>query len=96
MDDVAKRNTIYTLEIPEKFRHLLDKLGKSNPEIVSRIRKQAEKLAQFPFLGKPMRNILRNYRRVHIDPFVLLYEVADNKVRLIDFDHHDKIYKKYS
>jgi len=46
-------------------------------------------------LGKPLRNTLRNYRRVHVDPFVLLYEIRMLEVRLMDFDHHDKIYKKY-
>jgi len=86
---------IYTLDIPEKFRHLLNKLQKSNPELVIRLAKQTEKLVHSPFSGKPMRNVLRNYRRIHIDPFVLIYEVKDQKVGLVDFDHHDRIYKRY-
>lgn len=28
------------------------------------------------------------------DPFVLVYEITKTEVRFIDFDHHDKVYKK--
>ncbi len=40
---------------------------------------------------------MKGLRRVHIDKsFVLVYEIieADNKVIFLDFDHHDKIYKR--
>jgi len=48
-----------------------------------------------PALGKPLRNVLRNYRRLHVDSYVLLYEIKQQEIRLLDFDHHDNIYKKY-
>ncbi|MCZ7382755.1 MAG: type II toxin-antitoxin system RelE/ParE family toxin [Candidatus Methanoperedens sp.] len=46
---------------------------------------------------KPLQHEMKGLRRVHIDKsFVLVYEIieADNKVIFLDFDHHDKIYKK--
>jgi len=35
-------------------------------------------------------------RSVHIRHFVLTYEILENEkiVKLLDYDHHDKIYEK--
>jgi addiction module RelE/StbE family toxin len=40
---------------------------------------------------------MKGARRVHISKsFVLVYEIDEKSkvVRLLDYDHHDKIYKK--
>ncbi len=39
---------------------------------------------------------MKNIRRVHIDPFVLTFTIneSDETVEFLDFDHHDKIYKR--
>jgi len=85
-----------TVYIPPDLRRILGKLQKSDPELVGRLGKQIEKLLRNPNFGKPMRNVLRSYWRIHVDPFVLIYEISGSQIRLIDFDHHDRIYKKYS
>jgi len=49
-----------------------------------------------PYRFKPLRKPLQNKRRVHVGgAFVLIYEVNEKKkiVTLLDFDHHDNIYK---
>ncbi len=48
-----------------------------------------------PYLGKPLRNVLKNKRRVHIGPFVLIYEIneKEKEIVLLKFEHHDKVYK---
>ncbi len=58
------------------------------------VENQIIKIITNPFCGKPLRNVLKNIRRVRIDSYVLLYEINQNEVRFLDFDHHDKIYKK--
>ena len=85
----------YTLVTPNEFEVILKKIKKNKPDTLKILEKQIEKILKNPILGKPLRNTLRNYRRVHVDPFVLIYEVKALEVRLLDFDHHDKIYKKY-
>ena len=63
--------------------------------LFQKLRKQIEKIVENPVFGKPLRNVLRNYRRVHVDDsFVLVYEIYQYSIQLIDFDHHDNIYKK--
>jgi len=46
---------------------------------------------------KNLRHDLKDYKRVHIDKsFVLAFKVdiLSNFILFVDFDHHDKIYKK--
>ena len=35
-------------------------------------------------------------KKIKIGSFVLIYEVTESAVRLLDFDHHDRIYKFFS
>ena len=84
----------YVLVIPPEFERILKSL-KKKPELFRKLRNQIIKILREPQLGKPLRNVLRNYRRVHIGSYVLIYEIQKQEVRLMDFDHHDRIYKKY-
>ena len=89
------QSTNYKLVVHVEFETILKKLKNKKPDIFRDLGKKIEKIVKEPILGKPLRNTLRNYRRIHMDPFVLIYEIHMLEVRLIDFDHHDKIYKKY-
>lgn len=59
------------------------------------LHKLLEKVIREPILGKPLRYSLKNRRRVHLGSYVLVYEINDTELRFLDFDHHDRIYKKY-
>lgn len=85
----------YELVISFEFKKILEILKKRKPVILKKLEKKIFGITQNPLSGKPLRNVLRNYRRIHVDSFVLIYEIYQNKIKLIDFDHHDKIYKKY-
>ncbi|MEK7509779.1 MAG: type II toxin-antitoxin system RelE/ParE family toxin [Patescibacteria group bacterium] len=87
----------YTLVFSGRFEHTLRRLRKKNPDLARALVSHFPKLEREPALGKPLRHSLRIFRRLQIEgSFVLLYEVRDFDVHLIDFDHHDRIYKKYS
>ncbi len=85
----------YLLVLSFHFEEILKQLKRQKPSLLKELEKQIIKILQEPARGKPLRNVLRNYRRIHIDSFVLIYELYRNEVRLLDFDHHDRIYKKY-
>lgn len=85
----------YVLAIPLELERILKSLKKRKPDLLRELDGQIMKILREPKLGKPLRNVLRNYRRVHIGSYVLLYEIHQQEVRLLDFDHHDNIYKKY-
>ncbi len=77
------------------FKKAIEKLKKKDGGLYGRLIKQVEKTIYEPNIGKPLRYSLKNYRRLHIGSFVLVYEFSNSEIRFIDFDHHDKIYKKY-
>lgn len=88
--------TKYSLVAADQYKRVLKKLRRKNSALVLGIDKAVERILYNPEFGKPLRHSLRNYRRVHIEgSFVLLYEINQQEIRLVDFDHHDRIYKKY-
>ena len=87
----------YTLELSHQYRDSLKRVKRSKPDLLVPLETGVAKILRSPELGKPLRNVLRNRRQIHIaGSFVLLYEIAGTEIRLLDFDHHNKIYKKHS
>ncbi|MDO8514554.1 MAG: type II toxin-antitoxin system RelE/ParE family toxin [bacterium] len=87
----------YTIAYDSAFDRILKKLKRRDPALLTALDLGIEKILKEPMLGKPLKNVLRNSRRLHIEgSFVLLYEIYECQVRLLDFDHHDRIYRKYS
>ena len=86
----------YTIVFSAYFERILRRLKKKNPEHLRAIVAHFPKLEREPELGKPLRHSLRTFRRIHIEgSFVLVYEIQRFDVHLLDFDHHDRIYKRY-
>ena len=87
----------YELVFAPLFQKIIGRLKRKDPDLARAITSHFPKLERDPGLGKPLRHSLRNYRRIHIEgSFVLLYEIQSPIVVLVDFDHHDRIYEKYS
>ena len=81
----------YSIEFEKVLKHI----SKKDKRMLDHLEIQMEKTIRFPEIGKPLRYALKNRRRLHVGSFVLIYEFNESEVRFIDFDHHDKIYKKY-
>lgn len=88
----GKINVVFSIE----FVKILEKMAKKDKPGVKNIEEQVYKIAANPIIGKPLRNVLKNYRRVHIGSFVLIYKIESDEVTFMDYDHHDRIYKKRS
>ncbi len=84
----------YVIVLGPRLEEILKRLKSKDNVLLARLEKQIDKIAREPILGKPLRNVLRNYRRVQVDSFVLIYEIHGAEIRLLDFDHHDRIYKE--
>ncbi|MEI6154249.1 MAG: type II toxin-antitoxin system RelE/ParE family toxin [Deltaproteobacteria bacterium] len=77
---------MHRLAIKEGLDKKFKKLRKKDPELL------LTNLLHF----KPLKKPLQNKRRVHIGgSFVLIYEIDEKgkMVTLLEFDHHDNIYK---
>ena len=88
------KKDIFSPYFSEDLSKILKRLKKKDKETFQRIIESILKIINNPLCGKPLRNVLRNCRRVHIGHFVLVYEIIETEIRFLDFDHHDKIYKK--
>ncbi len=75
-------------------RHLkgLPKKDKKQLEAVS---KKIEQILNNPQQFKVLKHPLEGLRRVHVDSFVLIYEVFEEPqtVRILKYAHHDEAYK---
>ncbi len=77
-----------------EFKKILEKMAKKNKSELKKIEDQVYKIISNPLVGKPLRNIMKSYRRVHIGSFVLVYKIENKEITFADYDHHDRIYKK--
>ena len=87
---------MYRLEVKEKLDKKLKKLQKKDKEMLRIIDTKLRDILDDPYRFKPLRKPLQNKRRVHIGgSFVLIYEINEKEriVTLLDFDHHDNVYK---
>ena len=82
---------VYSSEAEDALR----RCKKRDADLFARTEKQILKILREPNFGKPLRYTLKNRRRVHVGSFVLVYELHQGELRFIDFDHHDRIYKKF-
>ncbi|MBI3413457.1 MAG: type II toxin-antitoxin system mRNA interferase toxin, RelE/StbE family [Candidatus Aenigmarchaeota archaeon] len=88
---------MYLVSRRPKLDQIFKKLAKKNPTQLEMISNKLEEILEDPYRFKPLSNIMKGLRRVHIDRnFVLVYSIDEqNKtVVLEDFDHHDNVYRR--
>lgn len=84
----------HILDFSEEAKRALGKLKKKDAILFERVMREIEKIIAYPEIGKPLRYVLKNHRRVRVGSFVLVYEIRNNLIRIKDFDHHDRVYEK--
>ncbi len=84
----------YDIKLSDEIEQEFEKLRKKDKGLYDAVMKKILKIAEEPFLGKPMRNILKGKRRVHVGHFVLFYEIENSPSRIvvIKLAHHDDAY----
>ena len=83
---------VYQIEFSIQFEKSMKKLKKKDKVLIEQIQKKLINLVQYPDQYKPLKNILAGYRRIHFGPFVLIYKIEEDVVRIISLDHHDQSY----
>jgi len=82
----------YIIEFSSQFEKSMRKLKKKDKTLFNQIQKKLIEIVQNPEHFKSLRNVLAGYRRIHFGPFVLVYKIEGNVIRIISLDHHDKAY----
>lgn len=86
---------MYALAISEKLDKIMQKLEKKSKRQLEAINMKVQQILENPYHFKPLRGDMHGAREAHIDKsFVLTYEIDEKSkmVKLLDYDHHDKIF----
>ncbi len=86
---------MYELEVSDLADKKFYKIAKKNKVLFEAISKKVEEIKANPEHFKPLTGNMKGQRRIHFGHFVLTFEIIYEKniIRILDFDHHDKIYK---
>ena len=78
----------------DDYKKDLKKL-KSNFKLQKRLQSKTKEILKNPSNAKPLRNILKNKRRIHLGSFVLIFEIKEDENIIIfhSLKHHDEAYK---
>ena len=84
--------------MPYSFSPRLDKqlrkLKKKDPVMHKRVEKKVLEIIENPEPYKTLKYLHGKYKRVHIDPYVLLFTVEDDSVEFLALEHHDRAYER--
>jgi len=87
---------MFKLAVKESLDRKFKRLRTKDKEMLRLVEKKVKDILTDPYRFKPLRRPMQNKRRVHVGgPFVLVYEIDERErvVTLLDFDHHDNIYR---
>jgi YafQ family addiction module toxin component len=87
---------MYALEVTESVGEKFKKLSKKDKVQMEAIDCKILQILENPHHFKPLRFSMAGTYRVHVmKSFVLIYCVDEERktVTILDYDHHDKIYK---
>jgi len=87
---------MYSLEVKEGVDRTFARMAKKDRERLEAVERKVAEILEDPRRFKPLRAPMQNKRRVHVGPFVLVYEIDEARgvVVLLDFEHHDKVYRR--
>ena len=92
---------MFNFNLTDELKSIIEKLVKKDKKRVEIINKKIKQIvgsdSTFVEHYKNLKHDLKDFKRVHIDSsFVLVFKVdiPNNFILFVDFDHHDKIYKK--
>lgn len=92
---------MFNFNFTDELKSIIEKLAKRDKKRTEIINKKIKQIINSDSTSiqhyKNLKHDLKEFKAVHIDSsFVLVFrvDIAKNFILFIDFDHHDKIYKK--
>lgn len=89
---------MYKFNVENKLHKILKKLSKKDKNLYNQIWRKIEEIVNSFNIEnyKNLRHNLKNFKRVHIGHFVLVFRLdkEENKISFCDFEHHDNIYRR--
>ena len=92
---------MFDFDLTNELKLIIEKLAKKDRKRAEIINKKIKQIVNSDSISiqhyKNLRHDLKEFKAVHIDSsFVLVFkaDIPNNFVLFVDFDHHDRIYKK--
>jgi mRNA-degrading endonuclease RelE of RelBE toxin-antitoxin system len=89
---------MYDYEIIPYLQKILNKISKKDKSLYEQVLKKIEEIINSSDVEhyKNLRYDLSDKKRVQVGHFVLAFSFikSENKIKFLDFDHHDNIYDK--
>lgn len=85
----------YTYRTEPIFEKNFAKITKKDKVLREQVLKKINEICEKPFIGKPLRNVLKGKRNIHIGSYVIIYMIEGTEIVFLDFAHHDYIERKY-
>ena len=79
-------------ECKQEFEKQLKKIKKKNLVLFKKLINKLKDIKKNPEHYKPLRNVLKGLRRVHLNPFVIIFDVKEDLITIHYVKHHDKSY----
>ena len=87
---------MYSLEVKEGVDRTFARMARKDRARLGAVAEKVAEILEDSHRFKPLRAPMQNKRRVHVGPFVLVYEVDEERkvAVLLDFEHHDTVYRR--
>ena len=92
---------MFNFNLTDELKAIIEKLAKKDKKRAEIINKKIRQIINSDDMSiqhyKNLKYDLKEFKAVHIDSsFVLVFkaDIPNNFVLFVDFDHHDRIYKK--
>lgn len=71
----------------------IKEIKKYNKNVQNQIIKKLKQLQTNSEIGKPLKNVLKNNRSIHIGKYRVLYSIKDKEIIIAKIDHRKDIYE---
>jgi YafQ family addiction module toxin component len=89
---------MYEYEIQPSLEKILKKLSKKNKNLYEQVMNKIKEIINSFDVEhyKNLRHEMSDRKRVQVGHFILVFKFIklENKIIFLDFDHHDRIYKR--
>ena len=82
----------YTFKFSPALDKQLRKLKKKDRVMFDRVSKKVLEIVRDPEPYKTLRYLHGKYKRVHLNPYVLLFTIHGNVIEFLALEHHDNAY----
>jgi YafQ family addiction module toxin component len=82
----------YLIRFTPTFENQIRRIKKKDKILFKRVTKKIKDISRQPEHYKPLRNVLKGFRRAHVNPFVLIFDIQGDLVTFHYIKHHDDAY----